>query len=139
MRHPAAGGELADLAWIERGLGGKIEAVEVANHREVGDLARHLDAPFILTGDLAFDQKGQRLAQGQLALGRLVQQTVELVTDRGQLQPRQRARQVLMVEAHHQPPPAARSYSASGRNNAGGGAVDAGGAPPNGRARPATP
>src|SRR6516225_7021388 len=68
MRHPAAGGELADLPRIERGLGGKVEAVEVAYHREVGDLARHLDEPLVLAGDLALDQKGQRLAQGQLTV-----------------------------------------------------------------------
>jgi hypothetical protein len=51
----------------------------------VGDLARHLDAPLVFAGDLALDQKGQRLAQAQLALGRLVQQTVELVTAGRQL------------------------------------------------------
>ena len=90
MRHPAAGGELTDLPPIERGLGGEVETVEVAHGREVGDLARHLDAPLVLAHDLALDQKGQCLDQGQLALGRLVQQTVELVTDRGQLEPGQR-------------------------------------------------
>jgi hypothetical protein len=72
---------------IKRGLGGEVKAVEVAHHRELGDLARHLDAPLVLAGNLALDQKGQRLVQGQLALGRLVQQTVELVTDRCQLEP----------------------------------------------------
>src|SRR3974390_2576718 len=127
MGHPAAGSELADLPRIERGLSGKVKAVELAHHWEVGDLARHLDAPFILAGDLALDQKPQRLAQGQLTLGRLIQQTVELVADRGQLEPAQRQRQALVVEAHDQPPPAACSYSASGRNSAaGGGALAAG-------------
>jgi hypothetical protein len=43
MRHPAAGGELADLPRIEQGLGGKVETVEIAHGREVGDLAYHRD------------------------------------------------------------------------------------------------
>jgi hypothetical protein len=87
MRHPAASGELANLPRIERGLGGEVETVEIAHRREVGNLARHLDAPLVLAGDLALDQKRQRLAQAQLALGGLVQQTVKLVADRSQLQP----------------------------------------------------
>jgi hypothetical protein len=99
MRHPAAGGELADLSRIERGLDGprvralrgprtgSVETVEIAHRREVGDLACHRDAPLVLAGNLALDQKGQRLAQAQLALGGLVQQTVELVADRGELEP----------------------------------------------------
>ena len=64
------------------------------------DLARHLGAPRVLARDLAFNQKGQRLAQGQLAFGRLLQQTVELVADRGQLDPGQSAVQSLVIEAH---------------------------------------
>ena len=91
MRHPAAGGKLADLPRIERGLGGEVKAVEVAHRREVSDLPRHLDASLILAGDLARDQEAERLAQGQLTLGRFVQQAVELVADRSELEPRQRA------------------------------------------------
>lgn len=72
MCHPTARSELADLPRIERGLGSEVKAVEVAHRREVGNLARHLDAPLVLARDLALDQEGQRLAQGQLALGRLV-------------------------------------------------------------------
>ena len=48
---------------------------------------RHLDAPLVLAGDLALAEQRQRLAQGQLAPARLVQQAVELVADRGQLEP----------------------------------------------------
>src|SRR5215831_15349915 len=136
MRHPAARAQLTDLPPVERGLGRKVEAVEVAHRRKVSDLTGHLDPPLVLAGDLALDQKGQRLAQAQLALGSLVQQTVELVADRGQLQPGQRVREAGMVDAHDQPPPATRSYSASGRNS--GGAV-AGGTALVGGATPATP
>jgi len=60
MRHPAAGGKLADLARIDRGLRGKVEAVEIAHAREVGDLHRHLDAPLVLAGDLALDEESER-------------------------------------------------------------------------------
>jgi hypothetical protein len=140
MRHPAAGGQLADLSAVERGLGGKVEAVEVAHCREVGDLARHLDPPLVLAGDLALDQKSQGFAQAQLALGGLVQQSVELVADRGQLQPGQGVQHAGMLDRHAQPPPTACSYSANGRNSAGSGAaVGVGTVPGAGRAAPATP
>jgi hypothetical protein len=80
QRHPA---DSRILPRIERRRGGKVEAVEVAHRGEVGDLPRHLDAPLVLARDLALEQKkGQRLAEGQLAPGGLVQQTVELVADR---------------------------------------------------------
>jgi hypothetical protein len=83
MRYPAASGELADLPRIERRLGGKVEAVEGARSGEVSDVPRHLDAPLVLARDLALEQKkGQRLAEGQLAPGGLVQQNVEPVADR---------------------------------------------------------
>ena len=55
------------------------------DEREVGDRHRHLDPPLVLAGDLALAQEGERLAQRQLAPGRLVEQAVELVADRGQL------------------------------------------------------
>ena len=64
MRYSAASGELADLPRIERRLGGKVEAVEVARRGEVGDLPCHLDAPLVLARDLALEQKkGQRSAR----------------------------------------------------------------------------
>jgi hypothetical protein len=69
-------------------LGGEVKAVQVADRRKVGDLARHCDPPLVLASDLALDQKGQCFAQAQLALGGFVQQTVELVADRGELEPR---------------------------------------------------
>src|SRR3546814_12772663 len=64
-------------------------AVELAHGGEVGDLDRHLDAPLVLAGDLALAQEADRLAQGHLAPGGLVEQGVELVADRRQLQPGQ--------------------------------------------------
>jgi hypothetical protein len=38
MRHPAARRQLAQLARVDRGLGGEVEAVEIAPTGEVGDL-----------------------------------------------------------------------------------------------------
>ena len=99
VRHPAAGGKLADLPGIERGLGGEVEAVQLAHRREMRDLARHLDATLVPAGDLALAQERQRLAQGQLLARRFVQQVVELVADRGQLQPGQPAGQRWPVRA----------------------------------------
>jgi len=73
MRYPAASGELADLPRIERRLGGKVEAVEVAHRGEVGDLPAISTRHSSLRRDLALEQKkGQRLAEGQLAPGGLV-------------------------------------------------------------------
>jgi hypothetical protein len=75
----------------------------------VGDLDCHLDAPLVLAGNLALAQEGDGLAQRQLAPGCLVEQAVELVADRGQLQPGQHADQDVVIEFHHQPPPTSRS------------------------------
>ena len=73
MRYPAAPGEFADLPRIERRLGGKVEAVEVAHRGEVGDLPAISTRHSSLRRDLALEQKkGQRLAEGQLAPGGLV-------------------------------------------------------------------
>jgi hypothetical protein len=123
VRNPAAGRQLAQMAGIERGLGGEVEGLEVAHAGKMGDLDPHLDPSLVLAGDLALAQKGQRLAQGQLAPGRLVDQVVQLVSDGGELQPRQPSRQDLMIYGHHQLPPTQRSYSSSGRRSAGSGAA----------------
>ena len=82
------------------------------------------------------------VAQGHLALRRLVQQIVELVADGGELEPRQAPEKRLMIDRHRrhgvppsQDPPSNRSYSASGRSSAAG----VGAARIAGRAAPATP
>ena len=136
MRHPAAGGQLADLPRVDRWLGGEVEPVQITHCREVRDLVGHRDAPFITPCDLALAQQRQRLAQRQLAPGRLVQQAVQLVVDRGQVQPAEPAEQRGVVLAHDQPPPTACSYSASGRSSAGGSLTSA--ATVLGRATPVT-
>src|SRR5439155_25091079 len=119
MGDPAAGRELADLHPIDRGLGGKIEAVEIAQRREVGDLGGHLDASLVAAADLALAQEADRLAQSELAPGRLVDEIVELIADGSQMEPGQHALERLMIETHHQPPPMARSYSDNGRSSPG--------------------
>src|SRR5438067_12071734 len=73
MRHPAAGGEVADLARIDRRLRAEGEAGEIAHCREVGDLAGHLDPPLILPRNLALAEESHGLAQRQLTPGRLVE------------------------------------------------------------------
>jgi len=50
---PAAGGKLAELLLVERGLGGEVEAVEIAQGGEVGDLGRHGDAALVAPAQLA--------------------------------------------------------------------------------------
>ena len=75
-----------------------------------------------MPGDLAPGEERQRFAQAHLRARRLVAKRVELVADRGQLQPVQHREQRLMIDGrHHQPPPIVASYSASGRSSSGGG------------------
>jgi hypothetical protein len=116
------GGELADLLLVERGLGAEVEAVEIAHNRKARQPQAHLDAPLVLARDLALDEEGQRLAQAQLALGRLVEQIVELIADRGQLETGEHPQKPLVI--HHQLPPTRRSYSASGRSSVGSAAAE---------------
>ena len=84
VRHPPRRRQLPDLALVDAPLRREVEVREFAHGREVRDLERHPDAPFVLAGDLPFDEQGQRLAQRQLPLRRLVEQVVELVADRRQ-------------------------------------------------------
>jgi hypothetical protein len=86
---PPTGGEIADLLRIDRGLGVVVEAGEILDRREVGELEGHVDAPMVLAGDLALQEQGQGLAGREVGAGRLVQEVVELIADAGQLQPGQ--------------------------------------------------
>ena len=128
MRHPAASGKFADLPRIERGLGGKREAVEIARRREVGNLARHRDAPLILRvkpkGRLLraisrSTRKASGLAQAQLALGSSWSR-IAVSLSRGES-----GQQSLVIDGHEQPPPITRSCWASGRGSTGSRSVTA--------------
>lgn len=113
----APGRELADLLLIDRRLSGEVETIKVADKREARQPNAHLDPALVFAGDLAFAKQRQGLADRQLAARRLVDQTVELVADRCQLEPIEHRRQMIVV--HHQCPPTKRSYSSSGRSNSG--------------------
>src|SRR3954451_9387463 len=117
--------EFPDLAFVDRGLGGKIEAGQVPHERKARQADAHLDAPLVLAGDLPFAEQGQRLADGQLAPAGLIDEAVELVADGGQLEAAQHANQAIVSGAHQKPPPIRASYSASGRNSAGAGSSSA--------------
>ena len=78
--------QIPDLASIHRRLGGEVEAGQVAAEGEAGEAEAHLDATLILAGDLALAEQGQGLADRQLAPARLVDQAVDLIADRRQLQ-----------------------------------------------------
>jgi hypothetical protein len=67
MGHPAAGGQVADVAGIEGRLGREVEAAQVAMGGEVGDLAGHLDPALALEWPqrrplLAMEPHDRRLA-----------------------------------------------------------------------------
>src|SRR5918996_909469 len=121
-----AGCEIADLLRVERGLGFEVEAGEVPHVRELRDRHRHLDPALVLAGDLPLAEQGERLAQGQLALRGLVEQAVELIADRRQLEPGEHLLKMRGLGDHDQPPPTAASYSASGRKRAAGAGIDIG-------------
>ena len=99
----------------------KVEVRQLADCREVGDLERHLDAPFVLVRHLALDEERERLAQRQLLLRGLVEQAVELVPDGGSVAAASASR-----GASHGPrypsqklPPATAAYASSGRSSSG--------------------
>src|SRR6516165_9805547 len=113
----ASSRNLADLLLVDRGLGGKVETVEVAHERETRQPDAHLDAALVLAGDLPLAEQRERLTNGQLAPRRLVDQAVELIADRCQLEPVQHRDQMIVL--HHQRPPTSPSYSSSGRSSSG--------------------
>ena len=60
--NPATCRQLADLPWIERGLGGEVEVGEVADTREVSDLRSHLDPALLLACDLVLEEEAECFA-----------------------------------------------------------------------------
>ena len=89
VRHRRRRRQLPHLAPVDAGLGLDVEVDELARHREVRHLERHLDAALVFAGYFPGDEHRQRFTQRQLLLRRLVEQVVELVADLRQLQPRQ--------------------------------------------------
>ena len=79
--HPAAGGQIADLGWIDRGLGIELKALQRAHKGKVGDRHRHRQPPLLLAGHLGGAEPGQGLAQVQLPPRRFLQQPIELLAD----------------------------------------------------------
>jgi hypothetical protein len=60
---------------------------------------------------------GELDVTGELALGRLTEQLVELIADRGQVQSGRCRLERLVVEAHCPPPAIARSYTQRDRSS----------------------
>src|SRR5689334_7230249 len=116
---PPGGSEIADLLGIDRRLGGEVEALEVADHREVGELQCHVNAAGVLAGDLPLTQEGERLAHVEIGAGCLVEQAVKLVADAGELQSAEHVGEPIGRDLHQKPPPTSASYSASERNSTG--------------------
>ena len=75
----AAGRQLLDLRFVDRGPGGKIEACEIACKGKAGKPYAHFDAPPVFARNLAFKKKRERLADGQLAAGSFVDKGIELI------------------------------------------------------------
>jgi hypothetical protein len=68
----------------------------------------HLDASFVLAGNLALAQEGQGLPERQLLTGGFVEQAVQLIADGRQVQPRQHVHE-LFVGDHQKLPPVTAS------------------------------
>jgi len=115
--HPAAGREVPHLLGIERRLGREVEGLQRALVGELGDGGAHLDASFLAVGHLRLAQQCQRLTQRQIPPRRLVQQPVEPIAHRRQLQAGKHIGERVYASAH-QPPPASCSYSARDRSSA---------------------
>ena len=121
----AAGGDLADLSLVDRGLGGEVEAGEVPHRGKAREPEGHVDAALVAPGDLALAEHGERLPDRQFAPSGFIDQAVELITQRRQLQPAQQGNEMVMA-IHQKRPPATASYSDSGLRRAPGSALAAG-------------
>ena len=119
--------DLADLRLVEGRLGPEVEAAKVAHERESRQAEGHVDPALVAACDLALAKQRQRLPDREFAATGLVDQAVELIAQRRQLQPAEQGSQVIMV-VHQKPPPTTASYSASGRSNAAGAGGGLGGA-----------
>ena len=116
------GGQPPDLRLVDQRLRAVVEADEVAHEGKAGKAEAHLDPALILAGDFPLAKHRQRFADRQVSAPGLIDQVVELVADRRQLQPCQHPLQmVLHVRRHHHDPPAAASYALNGRNSGGAG------------------
>jgi hypothetical protein len=96
--------------------GAEVEAGQVAHEREAGQPEAHVDAPLIAPGNRALAEQRQSIPDRQFASAGLIDQTVELIAQHGQLQPVQHGDQMIVV-THQKPPPIAASDSANGRSN----------------------
>src|SRR5579862_7733641 len=114
---PAGGGELADLLRIDRRLRLEIKCLERALRGELRDREAHLDPPFIFASDFRGTEELQRLAQAQLPSPRLIEQGIEPIADRRELEAAEHAVKIDGIDTHHAPPTIA-SYSCKGRNKA---------------------
>jgi hypothetical protein len=61
--HPAAGGQIADLGRIDRGLGLELEFLQCAHKGEVGNGHRHRQPPLFLAGHIGGTKPGQGRTQ----------------------------------------------------------------------------
>ncbi|EPX76414.1 DNA helicase IV [Salipiger mucosus DSM 16094] len=120
VRYEAPGGQVANLSLVDRRLGLKVEAGEIPHEGEAGQAEAHLDPPLILAGYLPLAEQRQSLSDRHLTTPGLVEEPVELVADRGQLEPCQHPLEMVRgLEGHHQAPPATASYSLRGRRSSG--------------------
>jgi hypothetical protein len=71
---------------VEGGLSREIEVFQGPNEGELRQTSRHLQAPLFPMRDFGLTAEGQRLAQVQLPPGGLIEEGVQPIAQRGQLE-----------------------------------------------------
>ena len=95
--------QIPDLPRIDRGCASVRSLRAMRTYGEARELHTHLDAPcYCRAGRLTLGQEQQRFAQHHLCPAGFVEQAVELVADRRQVQPGEQSGSRWVD--HHQPP-----------------------------------
>jgi hypothetical protein len=71
---------------FEGGLRGEIKVVQGPYPGELGQAGRHVQPPLFTAGDLGLTKERQGLAQVQVSSRGVIEQSVQLIAQRGQLE-----------------------------------------------------
>jgi len=80
---PAAERQFPEVFGVEGRLRGEIEVLQSPNEGELRQTSRHLQAPLFPVRDFGLTEEGQRLAQVQIPPGGLIEESVQLIAQRG--------------------------------------------------------
>jgi len=109
---PAAERQFPEVFWVQGRLSREIEVLQGPNKGALRETSRPLPAPLFPAGDFDLTEEGQRLAQVQIPPGRLIEESVQLIAQRGELKTPE-SRVSVIVSGFHQPPPAGTAPAAA--------------------------